>query len=126
MIRRPPKSTRTDTLFPSTTLFRSTRLIELIHRAIPYPVFLITSDEGGLTLSAAHNRKAQNEAGRVVVEGVVAAAGLHLDGAVARENAFLANLAPAAPLRTDPPTPCLGRNGPIETALCSAGGWCYW
>src|SRR3546814_1175746 len=24
MIRRPPKSTRTDTLFPSTTLFRST------------------------------------------------------------------------------------------------------
>src|SRR3546814_10045066 len=25
MIRRPPRSTRTDTLFPSTTLFRSTR-----------------------------------------------------------------------------------------------------
>src|SRR3546814_10638039 len=96
MIRRPPKSTRTDTLFPSTTLFRSTRLIELIHRAIPYPVFLITSDEGGLTLSAAHKRKAQNEAGRVVVEGVVAAAGLHLDGADAMQTAFLASLALAA------------------------------
>src|SRR3546814_10787740 len=27
MIRRPPKSTRTDTLFPYTTLFRSQRLI---------------------------------------------------------------------------------------------------
>src|SRR3546814_12287338 len=26
MIRRPPRSTRTDTLFPSTTLFRSTNL----------------------------------------------------------------------------------------------------
>src|SRR3546814_17263040 len=26
MIRRPPRSTRTDTLFPYTTLFRSTRL----------------------------------------------------------------------------------------------------
>src|SRR3546814_4189882 len=26
MIRRPPRSTRTDTLFPSTTLFRSARL----------------------------------------------------------------------------------------------------
>src|SRR3546814_15873641 len=30
MIRRPPRSTRTDTLFPYTTLFRSTgRMIEL-------------------------------------------------------------------------------------------------
>src|SRR3546814_16557827 len=27
MIRRPPRSTRTDTLFPSTTLFRSDRLL---------------------------------------------------------------------------------------------------
>src|SRR3546814_20001046 len=27
MIRRPPRSTRTDTLFPYTTLFRSTRVI---------------------------------------------------------------------------------------------------
>src|SRR3546814_8731971 len=28
MIRRPPRSTRTDTLFPYTTLFRSQRLVE--------------------------------------------------------------------------------------------------
>src|SRR3546814_20134048 len=28
MIRRPPRSTRTDTLFPYTTLFRSLRLLE--------------------------------------------------------------------------------------------------
>src|SRR3546814_3556467 len=28
MIRRPPRSTRTDTLFPYTTLFRSTRLTD--------------------------------------------------------------------------------------------------
>src|SRR3546814_1206845 len=28
MIRRPPRSTRTDTLFPYTTLFRSTRTLE--------------------------------------------------------------------------------------------------
>src|SRR3546814_10414974 len=32
MIRRPPRSTRTDTLFPYTTLFRS-------HRARPHPLF---------------------------------------------------------------------------------------
>src|SRR3546814_18251062 len=30
MIRRPPRSTRTDTLFPYTTLFRSERLAEVI------------------------------------------------------------------------------------------------
>src|SRR3546814_14237008 len=33
MIRRPPRSTRTDTLFPYTTLFRSLRLVP--HRAFP-------------------------------------------------------------------------------------------
>src|SRR3546814_10251308 len=30
MIRRPPKSTRTDTLFPYTTLFRSELIIEFV------------------------------------------------------------------------------------------------
>src|SRR3546814_14206648 len=30
MIRRPPRSTRTDTLFPYTTLFRSVRAAELL------------------------------------------------------------------------------------------------
>src|SRR3546814_17121765 len=33
MIRRPPRSTRTDTLFPYTTLFRSHQLLEAAHRA---------------------------------------------------------------------------------------------
>src|SRR3546814_9974067 len=32
MIRRPPRSTRTDTLFPYTTLFRSTLLSNLLYR----------------------------------------------------------------------------------------------
>src|SRR3546814_6249971 len=31
MIRRPPRSTRTDTLFPYTTLFRSQRLLDRQH-----------------------------------------------------------------------------------------------
>src|SRR3546814_1312520 len=38
MIRRPPRSTRTDTLFPDTTLFRSERVVErhaaLQHRLV--------------------------------------------------------------------------------------------
>src|SRR3546814_7518668 len=33
MIRRPPRSTRTDTLFPYTTLFRSAALAPARHRA---------------------------------------------------------------------------------------------
>src|SRR3546814_20423984 len=32
MIRRPPRSTRTDTLFPYTTLFRSKRIVALLPR----------------------------------------------------------------------------------------------
>src|SRR3546814_1612609 len=35
MIRRPPRSTRTDTLFPYTTLFRSPRFASQRHRARP-------------------------------------------------------------------------------------------
>src|SRR3546814_5079471 len=35
MIRRPPRSTRTDTLFPYTTLFRSSR--QEAHRPLPPP-----------------------------------------------------------------------------------------
>src|SRR3546814_5612929 len=33
MIRRPPRSTRTDTLFPSTTLFRSLHELQTQHQA---------------------------------------------------------------------------------------------
>src|SRR3546814_14637275 len=35
MIRRPPRSTRTDTLFPYTTLFRSARVFHRQHLARP-------------------------------------------------------------------------------------------
>src|SRR3546814_661876 len=39
MIRRPPRSTRTDTLFPYTTLFRSnSRMVALLHEARYSPV----------------------------------------------------------------------------------------
>src|SRR3546814_6939326 len=43
MIRRPPRSTRTDTLFPYTTLFRSVRPVSTISNAstsyMPLPVY---------------------------------------------------------------------------------------
>src|SRR3546814_2809604 len=39
MIRRPPRSTRTDTLFPYTTLFRSDRALHLLHALLHGEVF---------------------------------------------------------------------------------------
>src|SRR3546814_15259469 len=44
MIRRPPRSTRTDTLFPYTTLFRSGALVT------PYPLDGDTASAGGASL----------------------------------------------------------------------------
>src|SRR3546814_18839391 len=40
MIRRPPRSTRTDTLFPYTTLFRSTVVVEPRRRNLERPAGL--------------------------------------------------------------------------------------
>lgn len=80
---------------------KAARLIELIHRAIPYPVLLVTADESGLALSAAHKRRAQNEAGRTVIERVVAVPGLRPDAADATETAFLQSLALAQQPRAD-------------------------
>jgi hypothetical protein len=45
-----------------------TRLAELIHRAVPYPVLLVIVAPEGLFLSLAHKRWAQNEAGKVVLD----------------------------------------------------------
>jgi hypothetical protein len=72
---------------------KSGRLVELIHRAVPYLVVLITSDEEGVTLSVAHKRRAQNEAGKVVVDRVVSVGGLHMTAQADLENAFLDSLA---------------------------------
>src|SRR3546814_16197961 len=44
MIRRPPRSTRTDTLFPYTTLFRSPLFDGLVRRMTDEGVTTVTSD----------------------------------------------------------------------------------
>lgn len=46
-----------------------TRIIELVHRAIPYPVFLIGRQADRILLSLAPKRWAQNEGGKVVLDG---------------------------------------------------------
>lgn len=52
---------------------RTTRLIELAHRAIPYPVLLLTEQGAQPGVSAANKRWSQGEAGKTVVDGEVVA-----------------------------------------------------
>jgi hypothetical protein len=49
------------------------RLVELAHRAIPYPVLLLTEQRAQPGVSAAHKRWSQGEAGKTVLEGEVIA-----------------------------------------------------
>jgi hypothetical protein len=80
---------------------KAPRLIELIHRAIPYPVVLITSDEDGIAVSVAHKRHAQNEAGKMVIERVVSVNALRTEPSNLNERAFLESLALALQPRRD-------------------------
>lgn len=55
------------------------RLAELVHRAIPYPVLLLLYSGQSMTLSLAHKRWSQGEAGKVVLDGGLVAASLPED-----------------------------------------------
>ncbi len=55
---------------------RAARLAELIHRAIPYPVILIAASGEDLSLSLAHKRWSQGEAGATVLDGEVVSANI--------------------------------------------------
>jgi len=68
------------------------RLIELIHRAIPYPLVLVTKQSESVSLSLAHKRWSQGEAGKMVIDEV-RQAGLNPDAPSTQEAAFLASLA---------------------------------
>lgn len=53
---------------------QTARLSELIHRAVPYPVLLIATQGDALTISLAHKRRSQGEAGATVVDGALVVA----------------------------------------------------
>jgi len=53
---------------------KATRLVELVHRAVPYPLLLLTEHAGRVVFSAAHKRWAQNEAEKTVLDGDVVTA----------------------------------------------------
>lgn len=59
---------------------KSPRLIELVHRAIPYPLLLVSEMAGVLDVSAAHLRWSQGEAGKTVLDGDIVAVGMDGDG----------------------------------------------
>ena len=53
---------------------RGERLVELVHRAVPYPVLLFVRREGAPELSLAHKRRSLGEAGRTVLDGEIVVA----------------------------------------------------
>src|SRR3546814_995822 len=71
MIRRPPKSTRTDTLFPSPTLFRSLQRLEhagpdggdALKRGVDIGLFALDTDEMATQLAGHGPRRAGAEEG---------------------------------------------------------------
>lgn len=72
---------------------KAARTVELIHRAIPYPVLLITTDVGGVAISAAHKRRTQNEASKVMVDRIIATGPFDPVRSGENEKAFLSSLA---------------------------------
>lgn len=56
------------------------RLIELLHRAVPYPVLAVTEQGDCVNLSLAHKRWSQGEAGKTVLEGEPVAVDCPRDG----------------------------------------------
>src|SRR3546814_10756305 len=72
MLRRPPRSTRTDTLFPYTTLFRSMlkfATISLLTLAIATPAFAETADsERGdeIVVTASGIEQSRDEVGQAI------------------------------------------------------------
>lgn len=55
---------------------RPARLIELLHRAVPHPTLVLVSTLDSLLLSACHKRWAQNQAGKIVLDGDIATVAL--------------------------------------------------
>ncbi len=56
------------------TAAKATRIVELVHRAVPYPLLLLLEQSDRPGLSAAHKRWSQGEAGKTVLESDVVTA----------------------------------------------------
>ena len=72
---------------------KAARIVELIHRTIPYPVALVAGQEDGVTFSLAHKRFSQAEVGQMVVERVEMTGPILSGSRSDAETAFLSGLA---------------------------------
>lgn len=81
------------------------RLAELVHRAVPYPVLLLLKSGQRMTLSLAHKRWAQNEAGKIVLDGGVVSVALPDD---APSETALSAFTQALSLASQPQTTLFG------------------
>lgn len=80
---------------------KATRLTELIHRAIPYPVVLVSESDERVAISLAHKRWSLGQSGEVVIESVERTGAFRPDRPSPTEAAFLASLALAGLPRAD-------------------------
>ncbi len=72
---------------------RASRIPELVHRAVPYPVLLAARQGGATQLSLAHKRRSHGETGKTVLDGDVLAVELDNGTPAEVETAFRGALA---------------------------------
>ena len=80
---------------------KAERLSELLHRAVPYPLFLLLDVGTGLTLSLAHKRWSQGEAGATVLDGDLVAAAVAPASSAHVTASFLKELSLSSQPRAD-------------------------
>ena len=80
---------------------QTARLAELIHRAVPYPVLLIATHGDALTISLAHKRRSQGEAGATVLDGALLVAAPAAAAGAGVGAAFVSEIAVARQPRAD-------------------------
>jgi len=72
---------------------KAARIVELVHRAVPYPVVLVTALDNGVSISLAHKRWSEGEGGKVVVDELRKSVTVNASAPRAEDTAFLASLA---------------------------------
>jgi hypothetical protein len=60
------------------------RLTELVHRAVPYPVLLLTEGEPGPTVSMSHKRWSQGEGGKTVLDGEITSVRIDVEDSIGK------------------------------------------
>jgi hypothetical protein len=75
------------------TLNRTSRIMEVVHRAIPYPLVVILAYEKSCALSLAHKRFSQAEKGAIVAEEFLMTDWIDLSAPTTIQQAFIDSLA---------------------------------